>query len=91
MKNKTKNKKITVDELAGMVQRGFQDTTKAILGEMTKGFKGVNNNIRILSDDNAREHETIFLRLGNVAHKFELTNLEKRVDVLEKKVGVRHK
>jgi len=93
-KNKTKNKKITVDDLMGMTKRGFDELGSKIgkLGEqMTKGFEAVNNNIRILSESNAREHETIFLRLGNVAHTFELTELERRVEVLEKKAGVKGK
>lgn len=99
MKNKTKNKKITIDNLAGMTKRGFDELGGKIdkLGErMVKGFEGVNkkfeetnNNIRILSDNNAREHEEIKLRLDNVAYRFELVELQKRVDVLEKKAGIK--
>lgn len=55
---KNKNKKITRDDLAAMVKRGFGETAK---------------------------------KTDNVAYRFELVELQKRVDVLEKKVGVRHK
>lgn len=93
MKAKTKNKKITIDDLAGMTKRGFDELGK-IIGDgfsgiqkgMEQKFEALNKNISILSENNAREHETIFLCLGNVAHKFELDDLEKRVEVLEKKV-----
>ena len=93
-KNKIKNKKITVDDLAEMTKRGFDELGGKMdkLGEqITKGFEQVSNSVRILSESNAREHETIFLRLGNVAHTFELAELERRVEVLEKKVGVKGK
>lgn len=61
MKKKTKNKKITMDVLAGMVQRGFAETAKKV------DLDRVENNLKILSENNAREHEEIKLRLDNVA------------------------
>ncbi|MBU2037322.1 hypothetical protein KJ866_03965 [Patescibacteria group bacterium] len=80
-----KNKKITIDDLAIMTKRGFDE-----VGEnMKQGFSAVNNNIRILSENNAREHEDIKLRLDNVAYRFELVELQKRVEVLEKRTGVK--
>jgi|GEM_PF-2838964 len=90
------NKKITVDELAGMVQRGLQDTTKTILAEMKRGFAEVNknfaevnNNIRILAENNANEHNELKLERTEVAYKFEVSAIGKRVEVLEKKAGVK--
>jgi len=80
-----KNKKIAVDDLAMMTKQGFDE-----VGESVKqGFAMVNNNIHILSGNNTREHEDIKLRLDNVAYRFELVELQKRVEVLEKKTGVK--
>lgn len=66
-----------------MVKKGFDETGEKI--------EEVKKEVKNLSEANAREHETITLRLDNVAYRFELVNLEKRVDVLEKKIGTRHK
>ena len=94
-----KKKKITIDDLAMMTKRGFDEIGESIkrgfegvgkrFEEVDKRFEGVNNNIRILSDNNAREHEDLKLRLDNVAYRFELVELQKRVEVLEKKTGVK--
>lgn len=88
---KNVNKKITINDLAGMVKRGFDEVGENI----KKGFDELGNKlggqIRVLSENNERAHEEIKLRLDNVAYRFELVELQKRVDVLEKKVGVRHK
>jgi len=72
-----------VDDLAAIVKRGFDET-----GEKIEEIK---NEVKSLREANTREHEAITLRLDNVAYRFELVELQKRVDVLEKKVGVRHK
>ena len=86
-----------MEDLAGMVQRGFgsMDDKFHKIDECFDGigerFNEVENNLRIFSENNTREHEDIKLRLGNVAHRFELVELEKRVDVLEKKTGVKNK
>lgn len=80
-----KNKKITIDSLAIMTKRGFDE-----VGENIKqGFETVTNNIRIFSENNAREHEDIKLRLDNVAYRFELVELQKRVEILEKKTDIK--
>lgn len=87
---KNANKKITMNDLAVMVKRGFDET-----GEKIKGVKNevdeVKKEVKSFRETNTREHEAIMLRLDNVAYRFELVELQKRVDVLEKKVGVRHK
>ena len=80
-----KNKKITIDDLAMMTKQGFDEVGES----MKQGFTMVNNNIRILSENNAREHEDIKLRLDNVAYRFELVELQKRVEILEKRAGVK--
>ncbi len=59
---KIKNKKITINDLAGMTNRGFGELGGKIdkLGEqMVTGFETLNKNICILSENNAREHEEI--------------------------------
>jgi len=85
------SKKITINDLAGMIKRGFDK-----VGEnMKKGFDELGNKLggqmRVLSENNERAHEEIKLRLDNIAYRFELVKPQKRVDVLEKKVGVKHK
>jgi len=80
---KNANKKITMNDLAIMVKNGFDETGNKI--------EEVKKEVKDLRETNAREHEAIMLRLDNVAYRFELVELQKRVDVLEKKVGVRHK
>lgn len=91
---KNANKKVTMDDLAVMVKRGFDETGEKI-EEVKKEVKNLGEtNARehqIMTENNTREHESIKLRLDNVAYRFELVELQKRVDVLEKKVGVRHK
>ena len=84
---KNANKKITMNDLAITVKNGFDE-----MGEKIQGVEGgLRKEIKSLSEANAREHEAIMLRLDNVAYRFELVELQKRVETLEKKVGVRHK
>ena len=76
---------ITTDDLAGMVQRGFIETNKNI--------KTIQDNVSILKDDTAilkDGQEQIKLRLDNVPYRFELVELQKRVQFLEKKLGVKY-
>jgi hypothetical protein len=55
------------------------------LAEITqKGFERVDKRLTALEDG----QEQIKLRLDNVAYRFELVELQRRVDFLEKKVGV---
>lgn len=91
------NKKITINDLASMVKRGF-DETGGKIGEIKNEISGVKNEVtgvkkelKSLSESNAREHEAILLRLDNVAYRFELVELQKRVEILEKRAGVKHK
>lgn len=80
-----KSKKITVDDLAMMTKRGFDE----LGGKISELSEQVKEGFRISSENNAREHEDIKLRLDNVAYRFELVELQKRVEVLEKKTGVK--
>ena len=77
-----KSKKITIEDLATMVQAGFSEAEASvnkrfdkIEGDMAKGFKEIKDS-----------QENIELKLTNVAYRFELVELQKRVELLEKKV-----
>jgi len=91
---KNANKKITMENLATMVKRGFDETGEKI-EDVKKEVKNLGEtNARehqIMTGNNTREHESIKLRLDNLAPRFELVELQKKVDVLEKKVGARRR
>lgn len=70
-----KKKEVTIEDLAGMVQRGFDDLS----GQIKKVQKRM--------DVFERGQEDIKLRLDNVAYRFELKELENRVKILERKVA----
>jgi len=74
---KKQKKKVSMGDLAGMVQRGFVSVDERF-NKVDKAF-----------EVNTREHEAISLRLDNVAYRFELVELQKRVDFLEKKTGIK--
>ena len=67
----------TVDKLAIATKKGFYE----IHGEMNSRFNKVDTHL----DKLERGQEDINLRLDNVAYRFELRELEKRVQLLEKK------
>lgn len=69
-----KNKKVTINDLAVMVKQGFDDATKQ--------FDKVNQRLNSLEQG----QERIELRLTNVAYRFELVELQKRVEKIEKQV-----
>lgn len=73
-----KNQKINLDSLAGMVKTGFDE-----IGDKLKNLRKQNAEEH---KQNTREHEEIKMRLDNVAYRFELVELQKRVELLEKKV-----
>ncbi len=82
------NNKITIDELARMIQGGFNELRE----EMNGRFNKVEGDISELKEGQKnleQGHEKIMLRLDNVAHRFELKELEERVVVLEQKVEAR--
>jgi molecular chaperone DnaK (HSP70) len=68
-----KNKNITTNELARMVKKGFDDTTK----EMRSGFKQVNKRFDRI--------ENLIL----VEHRTRIENLEKKVLKLEEILAVK--
>lgn len=56
-----KKKNITIDDLAVMVQKGFQETTGHIAGHIDKRFNEVNKRLESLENGQQR----IELRLDN--------------------------
>jgi len=74
----------TTNNLALMIGKGFEDMSERI--ESLRKENAQEHKEMIAS--NARDHEDMALRLDNVAYRFELVELKKRVEVLEKKAKV---
>ena len=74
-----KEKKITIESLAGMVQRGFL--------EMDKKFSGMDRRF----DRMDNEFSAIRKQLGNVVYRFEFEKLEDRVKDLESLLAIGNK
>ena len=77
------SKKITIEELATMVKRGFDHTAtkndlEQLRGEMQQGFFAVNSRLDLIREDTA----------DLPAMREELRDLRTRVDLLEQKVGL---
>lgn len=86
-----KTKGVTIDALAGMVKKGF-DHMDERFNQHDKRFDILEKRFDILEkrfDILSQDHEDIKLRLGNVAYRFELAELERRVNILERKVSKR--
>lgn len=79
---KKTEKEITINELAGMVANGFSDLTEGMNSRLDK----VETRLGALEDG----QEQIKLRLDNVAYRFELVELQRRVVLLEKHAGITH-
>ncbi|MFH1522396.1 MAG: hypothetical protein ABIE43_01095 [Patescibacteria group bacterium] len=67
---------ITIDDLAVMVNKGFDD--------INKRFNNVEDQIKSLKQG----QENIGLKLDNVAYQFQVQALHKRLLILEKKAGI---
>lgn len=70
-----KKKIIQLDDLAVMVKSGFD--------QVDKRFEHMEESFGTLE----KGQEEIKLRLDNVAYRFELVELQKRVEILEKKIN----
>lgn len=82
-----KTKKITLDDLAAMVATGFDSTaTKKDITDLKTDFADLKADVGTLQTDVS----DIKLRLDNLAPKFEVRDLERRVTRLEDKTGIRH-
>jgi hypothetical protein len=94
---KKTNKNTTLNDLALQMD--------GLASQMPGGFKQVNENheflVRMVSQEfdavdvrlGALEYsqEEIRIRLDNAAYRFELVEVQNRVTVLEKKVGIKHR
>jgi uncharacterized protein YoxC len=74
-----------IESLAQMTARGFENTAKDI-GGVKADVADLKSDVQILQTDVS----DIKLRLDNLAPKFEVRDLEKRVERLEEKAGIRH-
>ena len=73
------NKNITLDDLAMMVQKGFEHVDKRF-EKIDKRFDGIEKKLAQLESG----QEDIKLRQDNCAYRFELKELERRVGILER-------
>lgn len=82
---KKPKKNIELDDLALMVAEGFNDVSDKQIATR-EDIKKLDK--RIANLENGQEQ--IRMRLDNVAYRFELQELQKRVDHLEQKAGIRY-
>lgn len=84
-------KKVTIENLARMIEKGFQQT--ASQNDIIKLEKRITALEKIASDQDKgikgliQGQEDIKIRLGQIAFRFELEELEKRVRKIELQVG----
>jgi hypothetical protein len=71
------NKNLTIDDLGAMVAKGFE--------HIDDEFGLVKNRLESLEDG----QEQIKLPLDNVAYRFELIDVQRRVTLLEKRAGIK--
>ena len=91
------DKKVTLEKLAEMIQRGFAGTDErfekvATKEEMQERFNKVDDDISWIHgslDVLRREISEIRNELGKVVYRHELEALQARIATLEKKLGVR--
>ena len=76
-----KKKNITIGDLAGMVKRGFDGVAKR--------FDKIENLLKNFREKNSLEYEEIKLRLSQVAYRFELEEIDRRLKKVETKLGIR--
>ncbi len=79
-----KTKVVTIDALVGMVKKGF-DHMDERFNQHDKRFETIEKKM----DDLEQGQEEIKLKLGDVAYRFELVELERRVNILERKANKR--
>jgi len=83
-----KKKETTTDDLAIIIGKGFNHVDKQF-GEIGKKISKVENDLNDLAKSNAREHEEIKLRQDEVPYRFELVELQKRIEILERRNGIK--
>jgi len=78
-----KKKNITIEGLARMVKKGFDETAKK--GEVNVRFDKVETRLDVLEDG----IEEIKLKLDQVAYRFEIEELNRRLKRVEAKLGIK--
>ena len=96
-------KKITLDTLAGMIQKGFEEVDNRFeevdnrFTEVDNRFEKIDERFNKIDDDIRYIHGSLDLirqegteiktKLGHVVYQDELENLRRRVEKLEKKLS----
>lgn len=84
------NGKVTIDDLAVMIQKGFENVDNRFKA-VDDGFESIENRLTNLEQGQEKlemGQEDIKLRLTEVAHRFELRELAKRVEKIEKQLAM---
>ena len=81
-----KNKNVTIDDLARMVQKGFEETAKK--DEMNTKFEAITKEMRSGFQQNDRRFDKIE-SLMLVEHRARIERLEKKVERLEGLLAVK--
>lgn len=87
MATKKKKKETTIDDLAVMIGKGFNEMGERInvVSEKIESLEESNaREHKEMMASNTREHEEMKLRQDEVPYRFEFVELEKRVEVLER-------
>ena len=89
-------KKVTLEKLAKMVQKGFEET--ATKREVTEQFNKADKRLQKIDDDISWVHGSLELlqreiadikeKLNNVVYRHELDALRERIAELERKTGL---
>jgi len=74
--------KVTIDDLARMIQKEFANQNEKF-GKEFESVKKEISDLKLGYETLKQGQDDIKLRLDHVAHKFEVKDLEKRVDILE--------
>lgn len=93
---------VKIDKLAMMTKHGFDNVDERFknmderfdkmderFDKMDERFDKADERFDKFEKTNSQDHENARLRLGEVAYRFELVDLKKRVEVLEQKEAVR--
>lgn len=82
-----KKKETTIDDLAVMINNGFNEMKENNAREHEEIIKSNAREHKEMIESNTREHEEMKLRQDEVPYRFEFVELEKRVEVLERRVN----
>lgn len=83
-----KKKNITINQLARMMQRGFDGVDEGF-NKVDARFDKIEKQLKNFREKNSLEHEDIKLGLSQVAYRFELEEIDKRLKKVGAKVGLK--